>query len=81
MRDHLAAGPPPEQIDGALWGACHGGQQATAGLLFACGADLNRPAPWEPLTPLDAARRNDFHDLATWLTTQGALAAADLPTT
>jgi hypothetical protein len=81
VRDHLAADPASEQIDSALWCACHGGQQATAELLLERGADLNRPAPWEPLTPLDAARRNDFHDLAAWLTTRGGLSAADLPGT
>jgi hypothetical protein len=72
VHEHLAAGPAPEYIDGALWGACHGGQRPAAELLLASGGDLNRPAPWDGLTPLDAARRNGFHDLATWLTTQGA---------
>jgi hypothetical protein len=81
VRDHLATDPQAGLIDSALWSACHGGQQATAELLLAHGADLNRPAPWEPLTPLDAARRGGFHDLATWLTTQGARSAKDLPDT
>ncbi len=81
IRDHLAADPGSEQIDSALWSACHGGQQATAELLLGHGADLNRPAPWEPLTPLDAARRNGFHDLATWLAAQGARSATDPPLT
>jgi ankyrin repeat protein len=81
VRDHLAADPPAELIDSALWVACHGGQQPSAELLLTHGADLNRPAPWEPLTPLDAARREGFHDLAAWLTTQGARSAADLPKT
>jgi hypothetical protein len=81
VRDHLAADPGSEQIDSALWSACHGGQQPSAELLLEHGADLNRPAPWEPLTPLDAARRNGFHDLAAWLTTRGGLSAADPPST
>jgi hypothetical protein len=77
VRDHLATDPPADLIDNALWSACHGGRQATAELLLAHGAALNRPAPWEPLTPLDAARRNGFHDLATWLTARGARSAPD----
>ena len=59
VRDHLAATPSPEYIDGALWAACHGGQHATAELLLDHGADLNRPAPWDGLTPVDAARADE----------------------
>lgn len=79
VRDHLAAGPPPDQVDDAFWAACHGGQRQTAELLFRQGGAINRPAPWDGLTPLDAARRHDFYDLAAWLTVRGALSAADLP--
>jgi hypothetical protein len=55
----------------ALWAACHGGQEATAKYLLQQGADLNWVAPWDGTTPLDAARRNNFHELAAWLAEQG----------
>jgi uncharacterized protein len=57
-----------DRLDDALWAACHGGQRAAAEMLLERGADPDRPAPWEPLTPADAARRNGFDDLAAWLT-------------
>jgi hypothetical protein len=81
----LAADPPPEPdyINGAFWGACHGGQLATAQRLLAAGADISWVAPWDGLTPLDAARRSasdgvaTWQDVADWLVAQGARPAGD----
>lgn len=78
VRDHLATDQPTTEITRAFWGACHGGQQATADLLLQHGADLNWIAPWDGLTPLDAARRSDAHDLAVWLADRGATAAYEV---
>jgi ankyrin repeat protein len=81
VRDHLAANPAGEEVTAALWAACHGGQQATAEHLLQRGAQLNWVAPWDGLTPLDAARRSDAHDLAGWLVARGAKSATDLDST
>jgi len=75
VRDYLAADPPIAEVTRAFWGACHGGQQATADMLLQHGADLNWIAPWDGFAPLDAARRSDAHDLAAWLADRGATAA------
>lgn len=58
--------PEAEEITGALWGACHGGQRATAELLLAQGADFTWVG-WDDLTPLQAAERAGATDLAAWL--------------
>jgi hypothetical protein len=69
-------GPSAEEIDLAFWGACHGGRQSSAELLFAAGADLNRVPPWSALTPVDAASAEGAHDLVRWLHDQGARSSA-----
>lgn len=81
VRDNLATDPPPEEVTAALWAACHGGQQATAEHLLRQGAELNWIAPWDGLTPLDAARRSDADDLAGWLVARGAKPATALDST
>lgn len=55
VRAFFAGSTRPEQADvnGALWGACHGGQQQTAAYLLDQGADINWIPDWEELTPLD----------------------------
>jgi len=58
VRDHIVASELPADLASAFWGACHGGQLATAQWLLEEGADRNWIAPWDGLTPLDAARRN-----------------------
>jgi hypothetical protein len=63
--------PSAEEIDDLFWGACHGGQRATAEYLQTRGADLNRVA-WDNLTPTGAARRSGADDLVAWLHQQGA---------
>jgi len=83
----LSADPPPapDAIDGAFWAACHGGQLATAQRLLAAGADLSWVAPWDGLTPLDAARRSasdgvaTWQEVADWLVAQGAQPASERP--
>jgi hypothetical protein len=60
-----------EEIDDLFWGACHGGQRATAEYLMTHGADLNRVA-WDNLSPAGAARRSGADALVAWLRQQGA---------
>ena len=74
VQEYTRAGAERDDITGAFWAACHGGQRATAEHLLAAGADRNRPAPWDGTTPLEAAGRNGFHDQAQWLTTVGCTA-------
>lgn len=77
LERRYAAGPPPRfDTDSALWYACQGGQQAAVDLLLARGADLDWIPPWENLTPLDAARRNGFTELAGCLEAAGARSAS-----
>jgi ankyrin repeat protein len=78
VHEHLAADPPPAEVTASFWAACHGGQRATADVLLRHGADRNWVAPWDGLTPLDAARRSGADDLAGWLTAQGARTAAEV---
>jgi ankyrin repeat protein len=74
----LANGKPPSAvIHRAFWGACHGGQRAAAELLLAHGADINWLPGWERVTPLDAARRNGFEELAQWLGGRGGTSAKE----
>jgi ankyrin repeat protein len=73
VREHLATDPPPAtELTSAFWAACHGGQRSTAEHLLQRGAQLNWVAPWDGLTPLDAARRSNADDLAAWLVARGA---------
>jgi ankyrin repeat protein len=66
--------PPPgaDEITGAFWGACHGGQRATAEYLLEQGADPHWVSTWDSTTPLDAARRSGADELAAWLDGLGA---------
>jgi ankyrin repeat protein len=74
---------PQEQLDDWFWAACHGGSRPTAELLLAAGADPNRTAAWDGLTPLDAAVRSAAEgtpgadEVAGWLRERGAAQAAD----
>ncbi len=81
VQEHLAAEPSLDDVAAALWAACHGGQQATAEHLLQRGGELSWVAPWDGLTPLDAARRSDANDLAGWLVARGARSATDLNST
>jgi ankyrin repeat protein len=73
VRAHLAASPA--DLDDAFWAACHGGRLEVARFLAGEGADLSRVAPWEPATPLDAAKRTGAADVVTWLREHGARSA------
>lgn len=59
--------PPPDEINKAFWGACHGGQRKSAEYLLGFGAEINWIPPWENLTPLDAAFRSRAEDVVEWL--------------
>jgi hypothetical protein len=72
------APPKPEDVTNAFWCACHGGQREAAECLLAHGADRNWIG-YDKLTPLDAARRSEAHELADWLVTQGAKSTTELP--
>jgi hypothetical protein len=77
VEDLFAAAPPPtpDEVSRAFWGACHGGRRQLAAFLLDRGADLNWIPPWEPLTPLDAARREGADELVDWLRARGARSA------
>ena len=61
------SGEPLDEVTIAFWCACHGGQQRAAEYLLARGAKLNWLSEWDGLTPLDAAKRSDAHELVQWL--------------
>jgi uncharacterized protein len=71
------APPTADDATGAFWGACHGGQLATAEYLLERGADLNWVSSWDSTTPLDAARRSRADEVVEWLVALGACATAD----
>ncbi|GAA3635899.1 hypothetical protein GCM10022223_62910 [Kineosporia mesophila] len=70
VESFLAGGAGPDEITSGLWGACHGGQRATAELLLEHGGDLNWTG-YDQLTPLDVARRSGATDLIQWLESRG----------
>jgi hypothetical protein len=79
VQAHLSTNHPPvTEISAAFWAACHGGQRPTAEYLLQMRADLHWVAPWDGLTPLDAARRSGADDLVAWLVEQGERSAAEL---
>jgi uncharacterized protein len=80
LQQCFAGATPSERgdVNGALWGACHGGQPQSAAYLLDRGADLNWIPDWENLTPLDAAMRSGAADLVEWLRDRGARTAAEL---
>jgi uncharacterized protein len=69
--------PSSGELTQALWYACHGGQKNVAEYLLDLGAELNWISTWDGLTPLDAARRSEAHELAEWLQSRGAKSAND----
>jgi len=66
-----------DEISTAFWYACHGGRRATAELLLDHGAQIDWIAPWDGLTPLDAASRSHADEFAGWLRARGARSAAE----
>lgn len=81
LQARFETSPPPEpgDVSCAFWGACHGGRRECAEYLLERGAELDWLAPWEPMTPLDAALRSEAGELAQWLRGRGAKSARDLP--
>lgn len=77
LEELLAATPSPsaDEVNGAFWQACHGGQRRAAERLLAAGADI-QSRPWyaNDTTSLDTAEAPDTRRelLATWLREQGA---------
>ncbi len=69
--------PTPDEVTSAFWGACHGGRLRCAEYLLDRGADLNWIPPWENLTPLDAAERENADELVRWLRDRGAKSATE----
>ncbi|OXY89433.1 ankyrin repeat domain-containing protein [Streptomyces diastatochromogenes] len=69
--------PSQEEITGALWCACHGGQRRIAAYLLEQGGDVNWIG-YDELTALDAAGRSGHPALVAWLRERGAMSAADL---
>jgi hypothetical protein len=67
--------PTDEEVTRAFWGACHGGQLATAEYLLSHGADVDWVSAWDWTTPLDAARRSEATDVVDWLLGLGARSA------
>jgi hypothetical protein len=71
-----------DALNQAFWYACHGGQLSAAVMLAEHGANIDWTPPWEPLTPLDAARRSqeqnnvDARSLIQWLEEHSANSAA-----
>ncbi len=70
--------PTPDEVTRAFWGACHGGRNQVAEHLLDCGADLNWVPPWENVTPLDAAARENANELVRWLRARGARSATEV---
>ncbi|WP_338056956.1 ankyrin repeat domain-containing protein [Streptomyces sp. ZAF1911] len=71
VEESVDAGADPDEITGAFWGACHGGQLSTAQYLLSQGADIN----WighGGQTPLDMALTSEDNPLIDWLTSAGA---------
>ncbi|MEU4797200.1 ankyrin repeat domain-containing protein [Streptomyces sp. NPDC023327] len=72
LRARVAAGPlDADDLDSAFWGACHGGQLASATYLLDQGAALDRVG-YDEMTPLDIAVSAGASDLVAWLRERGA---------
>jgi hypothetical protein len=78
MRAMVDAAPGQDVLDRAFWSGCHGGQRDAAEYLLDRSAELNWVAPWEPMTPLDAAERGEYEELVAWLKARGAKSAAEV---
>jgi hypothetical protein len=73
-----AAGAEADELSMAFWYACHGGRRNTAQLLLDRGARIDWVAPWDGLTPLDAAVRAEAEELVRWLRARIARSRAEL---
>ncbi|MEO6510817.1 MAG: ankyrin repeat domain-containing protein, partial [Nocardioides sp.] len=61
-----------DELNDALWSACHGGHLDTARTLVARGANVDWLPGWEHATPLDIAARAGAYDVISWLHSLGA---------
>ncbi len=78
LRARVAAGPlDADDLDSAFWGACHGGQLASATYLLDQGAALDRVG-YDEMTPLDIAVSAGASDLVAWLRERGARTRGEL---
>ncbi|WP_089229377.1 ankyrin repeat domain-containing protein [Actinacidiphila glaucinigra] len=68
--------PPAQDVTGALWCACHGGQRSAVEYLLDRGGDINWIG-YDNLTALDAADREGHPALVAWLRGRGAKSAKD----
>jgi hypothetical protein len=74
----LAASPSAEELNGAFWQACHGGQRRAAERLLAGGADINNSPDYAGgQTALDQVLKPDTRRdlLAGWLRDNGGKTA------
>lgn len=67
-----------DELNHALWSACHGNRLTTARELVALGADVDWLPGWEDATPLDIAARVGAHDVLRWLHGLGARSCEQL---
>ena len=66
-----------DELNGALWNACHCNQHFVAEYLVSRGADVNWIG-WGNQTPLDVAVQSEAHTLSEWLRDKGAKTAGEL---
>jgi ankyrin repeat protein len=80
VEEYFAAATPltADEVSRAFWGACHGGRQQVAEYLLDRGAEVNWIPPWENLSPLDAAARENAGELVRRLRDRGARSATEL---
>jgi ankyrin repeat protein len=72
LAELVAAGPPPDDLNGALWQASLNGNFDALSYLVEHGADVNWQAPWSGESPLDVAESNGHDEAAAWLVEHGA---------
>ena len=79
VEERFASASPPSQdeLNHALWYACHGGQLRMAQLLLERGAHLDWVG-WNDQSPLDVARRSRAGEVVAWLEARGARSAREI---
>lgn len=79
VTEYVTAGPPPaDELTGAFWSACHGGQLSTAHYLLSQKVDVDWIG-YDDTTPLDIALTSANESLIDWLRSVGAHTRAELP--
>lgn len=69
--------PSQDELNDALWCACHGGQREAAEFVLERGGDINWVG-YDELTPVDTATRAEALELAAWLRAQGGKSTQEL---